>query len=525
MNNYDSVIDFLKKELTKKKKNHFSQSEILDILDRKGLEVEPEDIADFLSVLIKNKILLDEVDEGDDDDASLEDFESNLQKDKATKSAKKSKEKSKTTDDFDDLDSDNFDDEEIDLDDFEDDEYTEDEVDEEEYLKADEEDSEEDEEEEETEAISNDFEGEFSDFYSNDEDDEYDNSSFDSLSLNFNADIDLSPEEKDKKSFSNKLTETNDIVKWYMRWIGKYGDILNPKKEKELAELVVKGGFKGKRARDQLIVRNLRLVINNAKKYKNRGLSFIDLISEGNQGILKAVQKFDPSKEFKFSTYATWWIKQAITRAVADQARTIRVPVHMVETINKVSKIERELQQELGKEPTDDDIANEINKRAIEHLKAKCEASGKKCSESDYALNPKEEFTTERVRYIRKINIDPISLDKQVGKENDSSFSDFVQDDNIISPIEHAAQEELESILDEMIEDLDDEADKVLIRKRYGVGRDENGKRYRNYSLEELAIDRGGVSKERIRQIENKILKKLRNNNKYNKSLKDLQKH
>ncbi len=172
-----------------------------------------------------------------------------------------------------------------------------------------------------------------------------------------------------------------------------------------------KGGFRGKRARDKLIKRNLRLVINNAKKYKNRGLSFIDLISEGNSGIIKAVQKYNVNKGFKFSTYATWWIRQAITRAVADQSRTVRVPVHMVETINKITKIERELQQENGVDPTDEEIAQRYG----------------------------NDFTAEKVRHIRKINIDPISLDKQIGKENDSSFSDFVKDESVVNPVEYAS--------------------------------------------------------------------------------------
>ncbi|MGL5308641.1 MAG: sigma-70 family RNA polymerase sigma factor, partial [Metamycoplasmataceae bacterium] len=140
------------------------------------------------------------------------------------------------------------------------------------------------------------------------------------------------------KNMKNKLSETSDIVKWYMRWIGKYGQLLTAEEEIELAKRIEKGGRDGKKAKEILIRRNLRLVINNAKKYKNRGLSFIDLISEGNAGIIKAVSKYDWRKGFKFSTYATWWIRQAITRAVADQARTIRVPVHMVETINKIIK-------------------------------------------------------------------------------------------------------------------------------------------------------------------------------------------
>ncbi|MGL5204705.1 MAG: RNA polymerase sigma factor, partial [Metamycoplasmataceae bacterium] len=226
------------------------------------------------------------------------------------------------------------------------------------------------------------------------------------------------------KNMKNKLSETSDIVKWYMRWIGKYGQLLTAEEEIELAKRIEKGGRDGKKAKEILIRRNLRLVINNAKKYKNRGLSFIDLISEGNAGIIKAVSKYDWRKGFKFSTYATWWIRQAITRAVADQARTIRVPVHMVETINKIIKIKRELQQELNETPTDQQIAERYG----------------------------EDFTAEKVQYIRRINIDPISLDKPIGKEDDSSFSDFIKDNNVISPVDYAAQEELSGILEEMIE-------------------------------------------------------------------------
>lgn len=291
-----------------------------------------------------------------------------------------------------------------------------------------------------------------------------------------------SKKEVTDSDIENKLTETDDIVKWYMRWIGKYGKLLSHEEEIELAKKIEKGGRPGKRAREILVRRNLRLVVNNAKKYKNRGLSFIDLISEGNAGLIKAVEKYEWQKGFKFSTYATWWVRQAITRAVADQARTIRVPVHMVETINKIIKIERELQQELGRAPSDEEIAKEAG----------------------------EDFDAEKVRYIRKINIDPISLDKPIGKEEDSSFSDFVQDENSISPVEFASQEELSKVLIEIIDRaITDERDREIIKMRFGIGFDEKGERLKSFSLEELG-DMFDVSKERIRQIEAKAIRTLR---------------
>ncbi len=290
----------------------------------------------------------------------------------------------------------------------------------------------------------------------------------------------------------NKLTDTGDIVKWYMRWIGKYGKLLTHQEEVELAKKIEKGGRKGRKARENLIIRNLRLVVNNAKKFKNRGLSFIDLISEGNSGLLKAVSKYEWKKGYKFSTYATWWVRQAITRAVADQARTIRVPVHMVETINKIIRIQRELHQELGREPTDEEIAE---KRG-------------------------EDFTAEKVRYIRKINIDPISLDKTIGKEDDSSFSDFIQDENAINPIDFASQEELSKILIKTIEkSIQDERERKIIKMKYGIGFDENQKRIKSYNPEQLA-EIFNVSKERIRQIEAKVIRILRKPQNQ-KSLKD----
>ena len=282
---------------------------------------------------------------------------------------------------------------------------------------------------------------------------------------------------------SNKLTATDDIVKWYMRWIGKYGKLLTHSEEIELCKKIEAGGRLGKKARDMIIKRNLRLVVNNAKKYKHRGLSFIDLISEGNSGLLKAVTKFEYKKGYKFSTYATWWVRQAITRAVADQARIIRVPVHMVETINKIIKTEREIYQKEGRAPKDEEIAEKLG----------------------------DDFTAAKVRYIRKINIDPISLDKPIGKEEDSSFSDFVKDESSMTPTEFTSKEELHNILFETIEKhIHDKREKEILLLRYGIGYKKDGKtRNRIHTLDELG-QKFDITKERVRQIESKVIRKLR---------------
>ncbi|VEU76010.1 RNA polymerase sigma factor [Mycoplasmopsis columboralis] len=512
MEKYKSVLSALEKELKSKKKKSFDQEEVFDFLLKKKIVIDDESSDEFFDLLREKDLIRDQVDFGDEDFATLNDIKLEIKKDtkanKSKKSTKKETKKSKKTQNPEELDELEIeadfgvlDDIEIDLDfekeplddeDFDDfdDELDSEDIDVEFEDEVEENDTAEDEESEESDEDSN-FESESFD------DEEYD---LNDLSLtDFVSDIDLNEEDptKKRKSLQNKLTETNDIVKWYMRWIGKYGELLTVEEEKRLATLMEKGGFRGKKARDKLIQSNLRLVINNAKKYKNRGLSFIDLISEGNAGILKAVQKYNVHKGFKFSTYATWWIRQAITRAVADQARTIRVPVHMVETINKISKIERELQQELGTEPTDEQIAERFG----------------------------QGYTPDKVRYIRKINIDPISLDKQVGKENDSSFSDFVKDENVVNPVDFAAQEELAEVLEEIIDETLEPEEKDLLCKRYGVGKNEKGERYRIHSLEELAKERGNVSKERIRQIENKILRKLKSNSKHGKNLKDFLKN
>ncbi|WP_051617751.1 RNA polymerase sigma factor [Mycoplasmopsis iners] len=518
-----TVIDLIKQHAAKKGKKTLSQEEVYDYLNKIKVEITDDEVDHMFETLMQNGIITNDADEGDLDFVGDEDFEiENLKLDDLEQSGEIDLE----------------DTEELELHHEEDDEESDydndsDEEDEKHYKK--EEKRKRDEEDYSNSLdpeMSNYIDGFDSDFddeddYVYDDDDDYsDESSYaeyeddeeevakkdhknskrksrgEEIELeNFDdKDITLDLEEDTKKSakeLRNKLTETNDIVKWYMRWIGKYGKLLTKEEEEKLAKEMGKGGFKGKRARDKLIKRNLRLVINNAKKYKNRGLSFIDLISEGNSGIVKAVKKYNVDTGFKFSTYATWWIRQAITRAVADQARTIRVPVHKVETINKISKIERELQQELGHQPTDEQIAERYGNG----------------------------YDADKVRYIRKINIDPISLDKQIGKENDSSFSDFVKDENVVNPIDFAANEELIEHLNEILKKVLDASEYELICKRYGVGENpaDNNRRYEIHSLEDLAEERG-VSKERIRQIENKILKKIKNNSNYGKLLKDFAK-
>lgn len=496
-----AVLNMVEDHAKSTKKKQLSQTQVYDYLDKIQVEI-PDDLMDEVLMQLHEKgIISDETDDGDFDfvdekdilgeiDEEIDDeIDENLESDEGAPS--KSDEFKKHIDieeEFDEnLDSEiSFDsDDEYDsytgeygYDDYEytdSSSYDDDDEDEEEIIVA----KKEEKKKKETKKKSKDI-----------TDDDLEIETYD------DEEIDLSKEDHISTSnLRNKLTETNDIVKWYMRWIGKYGKLLTKEEEEKLAYEMEKGGFRGKRARDKLIKRNLRLVINNAKKYKNRGLSFIDLISEGNSGIVKAVQKYNVSKGFKFSTYATWWIRQAITRAVADQARTIRVPVHMVETINKITKIERELHQEYGTEPSDEEIAAKFG----------------------------QGYTAEKVRYIRKINIDPISLDKQIGKENDSSFSDFVKDESVVNPIDYASQEELGEMLNEVLTQSLDKDEYALICKRYGVGVDENGEKYQITPLEDLAKERG-VSKERIRQIENKILRKLKNSTRKGKNLKDFYK-
>jgi RNA polymerase primary sigma factor len=260
----------------------------------------------------------------------------------------------------------------------------------------------------------------------------------------------------------------SDPVRMYLREIGKI-PLLTPDEEVALAKLVEAGEPRGKSA---LVEANLRLVVSIAKKYIGRGMLFLDLIQEGNLGLIRAVEKFDYRKGYKFSTYATWWIRQAITRAIADQARTIRIPVHMVETINKLIRVSRQLVQRLGREPTAEEIAQEM------------------------------EIQSEKVEEIQRIAQEPVSLETPIGEEEDSQLGDFLEDKDLPSPEEAAASQLLREQLDDMLEDLT-EREREVLRLRFGL---EDG---HPYTLEEVGR-RFGVTRERIRQIEAKALRKLR---------------
>ena len=259
-----------------------------------------------------------------------------------------------------------------------------------------------------------------------------------------------------------------DPVRMYLKEIGKV-PLLSADEEVELAKRMAEGDEDAKK---RLAEANLRLVVSIAKRYVGRGMLFLDLIQEGNLGLIKAVEKFDYHKGFKFSTYATWWIRQAITRAIADQARTIRIPVHMVETINKLIRVSRQLLQELGREPTPEEIAAELD------------------------------MPVERVREILKISQEPVSLETPIGEEEDSHLGDFIQDDNVPVPAEAAAQTLLKEQLDEVLDTLTEREQKVL-RLRFGM---DDG---RARTLEEVGKE-FDVTRERIRQIEEKALRKLR---------------
>lgn len=263
----------------------------------------------------------------------------------------------------------------------------------------------------------------------------------------------------------------DDSVRLYLREIGKI-PLLTPEEEADLAQRVVNGD---KKAKDKMVEANMRLVVSIAKRYSGRGLDFLDLIQEGNTGLLRAVEKFDPEKGFKFSTYATWWIRQAITRAIADQARTIRIPVHMVETINKVMRTSRRMTQELNREPTVEEIAKEMS------------------------------MEVEKVEYVMRIKQDIASLDASVGRDGedeDSVLGDFVEDEERASPEDSTANQILKEQIAEIISTLSDREQKI-IKLRFGIG---GG---RPHTLEEVGAE-FSVTRERIRQIEAKALSKLR---------------
>ncbi len=290
--------------------------------------------------------------------------------------------------------------------------------------------------------------------------------------------------EKDDEEFDlNDLSvppgvKINDPVRMYLKEIGRV-DLLSAEEEISLAKRIEQGDEEAKR---RLAEANLRLVVSIAKRYVGRGMLFLDLIQEGNMGLIKAVEKFDYDKGFKFSTYATWWIRQAITRAIADQARTIRIPVHMVETINKLIRVQRQLLQDLGREPSPEEIAEEMD------------------------------LTPEKVREILKIAQEPVSLETPIGEEDDSHLGDFIEDQDATSPSEHAAYELLKEQLEDVLDTLTDREENVL-RLRFGL---DDG---RTRTLEEVGKV-FGVTRERIRQIEAKALRKLRHPSR-SKRLKD----
>lgn len=308
-----------------------------------------------------------------------------------------------------------------------------------------------------------------------------------------NADFALEREVTDTEKTANSPTEDfsvhddlslppgikiSDPVRMYLKEIGRV-PLLSADEEVELSKRIEEGDEEAKR---RLAEANLRLVVSIARRYAGRGMQFLDLIQEGNMGLIKAVEKFDYSKGFKFSTYATWWIRQAITRSIADQARTIRIPVHMVETINKLVRVSRQLLQELGREPTPEEIGKEMD------------------------------ITPEKVREIQKVSQEPVSLETPVGEESDSNLGDFIEDQDALAPADAAAFELLKEQLEEVLDTLTEREENVL-RLRFGL---EDG---RTRTLEEVG-QVFGVTRERIRQIEAKALRKLRHPSR-SKRLKD----
>ena len=296
---------------------------------------------------------------------------------------------------------------------------------------------------------------------------------FDESEVSMDMDDEDVPDEKELQDISKLVigdVKVNDSVKIYLKEIGKV-PLLNAQQEIDLAQRIIAGD---EDAKQELINANLRLVISIAKRYAGRGMPFLDLIQEGNMGLIKAVEKFDYTKGFKFSTYATWWIRQAITRAIADQARTIRIPVHMVETINKITRAQRQLVQELGRDPT----AEEISDRLEGALSA------------------------ARIREIQRINQEPVSLETPIGEEDDSHLGDFLEDKEVESPSDYTTKSLLKDELNEVMLELTDRERRVL-ELRYGLI--DNHPR----TLEEVGKV-FGVTRERIRQIEAKAIKKLR---------------
>ena len=287
------------------------------------------------------------------------------------------------------------------------------------------------------------------------------------------------PEElTDEELLGSNSAKVNDPVRMYLKEIGVV-PLLSNEEEKELAIAVENGDLE---AKQRLAEANLRLVVSIAKRYVGRGMQFLDLIQEGNMGLMKAVDKFDYSKGFKFSTYATWWIRQAITRAIADQARTIRIPVHMVETINKLVREQRNLLQELGQDPTPEQIAERMD------------------------------MTPDKVREILRIAQEPVSLETPIGEEDDSHLGDFIEDEVIENPVDYTTRVVLREQLDEVLDTLTDREENVL-RLRFGL---DDGKMR---TLEDVGKV-FNVTRERIRQIEAKALRKLRHPSR-SKQLKD----